>query len=480
MFPSWILIMLSAGAPLSPDGHLGALALGPCHLEGLSEEVRCGSYRVFEDRTGRAGRTLDLQVAVLPARSRRPERDPLFVLAGGPGQGARGYAALAEHVFDGVRRNRDIVLVDLRGTGDSNPLDCPGWADPLDSLAEDAWVEIARRCLASLDADPRLYTSEPAMDDLDDIRAALGYERINLWGGSYGTRAALVYARRHAVRVRSVVLDGAAPFGLRTPLYNARGAQRALERLLEDCRAAPSCAARFPALEERLDGLLERLGRGPIQASIRHPVTGEPRQISISRAAFASGLRGFLYVPRHAALVPWIVERAAAGDFGPFTALALETLGWSTDTMSLGVTLSVVCSEDVSRLRESDVGPAVEGTFLGRSEIDQWRALCALWPAGPLPEGADRMVPLEIPALILSGDLDPVTPPVWGEAMAAEFPGSLHLIVPGVAHNTSAAGCMPELIASFIAAGHPNDLDIGCLAKLARPPFVESFAGPSP
>lgn len=381
-------------------------------------------------------------------------------------------------MLGGVRRARDVVLVDLRGTGDSSPLGCPGWDDPLNGLAADSWVGLVRRCLSRLDADPRHYTHEPAMDDLDEVRDALGYDRINLWGGSYGTRAALVYARRHGERVRSVVLDGAAPFGLRTPLYNARGAQRALDLLLEDCRAAPACAARYPALGEELDELLARLDRGPVVAEIRHPVSGEPRTIPISRAAFASGLRGFLYVPRHASLVPWIVERAADGDFGPFAALALETAGWSTETMSLGVTLSVVCSEDVSRLGESDVAPAVEGTFLGRAEIDLWREMCALWATGPLPERVGETVPLEIPALILSGALDPVTPPAWGEAMAGEFPRGLHLVVPGAAHNTSAAGCVPDLIARFLADGHAGALDPACLQRLVRPPFVETFAGP--
>ncbi len=479
--PNWrIQIALTACVLAIAAPAAAELELRACHLEGLSEEVLCGSHRVFEDRSRSTGRTIDLQVAVLPARSRRPEPDPLFILAGGPGQGARAYGAFVEMAFGGVRRSRDVVLVDLRGTGGSGPLDCPEWEDPLEILADNAFVELARRCLASLDADPRQYTSEAAMDDLDEIRGALGYERVNLWGGSYGTRAALVYSRRHGERVRSVVLDGAAPFGIKTPLHNARGAQRALDLLLEDCGSAPSCAERFPGLEERLAGLLEGLARGPVTAAIHHPVTGEPRTIQISRAAFASGLRGLLYLPRHASLLPWVVWRAADGDFGPFVALTLETAAWSVETMSLGVTLSVVCTEDVSRLPESAVAPAVEGTFLGRAEIDQWREICTLWPAGPLPERVERTLPLEIPALILSGEHDPVTPPVWGEAMAEEFPRGLHVVVPGAAHNTSPFGCVPELIERFVADGHAGGLDTSCLRELARPPFVETFAGPAP
>lgn len=450
-----------------------------CHLKDFPEEVLCGTLRVPENRAAGTGRTIDLQVAVLPALRPETAPDPLFILAGGPGQGARDYGAFVQAAFKDVRRDRDIVLVDIRGTGGSNPLSCD-LGDPLELLGMEGDAIDPTPCLNRLKGDPRFYTTEPIVDDLDDVRAALGYERINLWGGSYGTRTALVYARRHAGNVRSIVLDGAAPFEIELPLYNAWGAQRAMDRLLADCAAEPECKAAFPGLREELGSVLARLDQGPVRVSLRHPRTGQPTDLTISRSAFASGLRGMLYVPAHASIVPHVIHAAAQGDFSPLAALSLETATWSTETMSLGLTLSVLCAEDVQRITDEQAEREVRGTFLGRSEIDAWRQMCAQWPRGPLPAEVDRVRPMQIPTLILSGDLDPVTPPRWGEVMKAHFPGASHIVVPGTGHNTSTTGCVPDLIADFIEKGSPAELDASCVKKVRRPPFVIDPSGTAP
>ena len=457
------------------------LRLSPCHVEGFEEEVLCGTYRVWENRAAQSGRTIDLRVAVVLALRREHEPDPLFLLAGGPGQGATEYGKLIPAAFREVHRQRDIVLVDLRGTGSSNALNCE-IGDPLAFLGESAQAIDLRPCLQKLTpkADPRLYTTEPAVDDLDEVRAALGYERVNLWGGSYGTRAALVYARRHPDRVRSVILDGAAPFEIKLPLWNAWGAQRALDRLTADCRADRNCRTAFPRFREELAEVLARLEPSPVRASLPHPRTGRPATMEVSRVVFASGLRGLLYVPAYASLVPYMVHEAAAGNFIPFAALSLETSAWSTETMSLGLTLSVLCAEDVQRLTPAEAETATRGTYVGASEIEIWQQMCAAWPRGPLPADADRVVPLDVPALILSGDLDPVTPPRWGQAMAAHFPRNRHVVVPGVAHNTSTSGCVPELISRFLEAGSAEKLDASCVRKIRRPPFVVDPSGTAP
>ena len=448
---------------------LAAMPLSPCHIEGLSEEVLCGSHRVFEDRAARSGRTIDLKVAVVPALRREAADDPLFLLAGGPGQGATKYGPLIPQAFREVRKTRDVVLVDLRGTGGSNPLACD-LGDPLDILGGGELD--AGPCLRKLKADPRLYTTEPAVDDLDDVRAALGYEKINLWGGSYGTRAALVYARRHPERVRTMVLDGAAPFEIALPLHNAWGAQRALDRLVADCAAEPACRAAYPRLREELDEVFSGL---PVRANLRHPQTGKPLEMTVSRGGFASGLRGMLYTPAHASLVPWVIHSARQGDFAPFATLILETAAWSTETMSLGLTLSVLCSEDLPRIREGEADRAVRGTFLGDLEIEGWRRMCEPWPRGPMP--AVSGPPIRAPALILSGALDPVTPPRWGEVMKSHFSNALHVVVPGAGHNTSMTGCVPDLIARFI---EQQKIDASCVRKIRRPPFVIDPSGTAP
>lgn len=457
---------------------LAALPLSPCHIEGFSEEVLCGAYRVFEDRAARTGRTIDLQVAVVPALRRDSDPDPLFLLAGGPGQGAKKYGALIPLAFRELRKTRDIVLVDLRGTGGSNPLGCD-LGDPLEMI-EGGYLDVTP-CLRGLKADPRLYTTEPAVDDLDEVRAALGYERINLWGGSYGTRAALVYALRHPDRVRSVVLDGAAPFEIKLPLHNAWGAQRALDRLVADCAAEPACRAAYPRLRDEIDEVFARLDQGPVPVRFRHPRTGRPVEMTVTRGAFGSGLRGMLYTPAHASLVPWMIRSARQGDFAPFATLGLETAAWSTETMSLGLTLSVLCSEDVHRIRAEDAGREVRGTFLKGFEIAAWRQMCERWPRGPMPAmPGTASAPLPVPALILSGDLDPVTPPRWGEAMKKHFPGALHVIVPGTGHNTSTTGCVPDLIARFVEQGGAEGIDASCVGKVRRPPFVIDPSGTTP
>jgi pimeloyl-ACP methyl ester carboxylesterase len=482
------LVALVAGVAIASRASAGPtvpvaparIALAPCHLDGLSEEVLCGRHEVFEDRERRVGRKIALRLAVLPALQREASPDPLVLLAGGPGQGAIDLAGAASRFFRPIRQRREIVLVDLRGTGESHPLACGPGAGDLEWLAGAIPEEALRRCVETVEADLRLYGTAAAMDDLDEIREALGYERINLWGGSYGTRAALVYARRHPDRVRSVVLDGAAPFGLRLPLHNARGAQRALDRLIDDCAADEACGAAYPRLREAIERLLARLDRAPATAALRHPRTGEPWTISVTRDFFASALRGFLYVPAHAALLPFVVSAAGRDDFAPFATLVLETATWSVETMSLGLTLSILCSEEVPRIDPAEVDAAVRGTYVRRSEYDAWSAMCRVWPRGVTPDDTDAPLPRAVPALILSGDIDPVTPPEWGEAMAIDFPGSRHVVVPGTGHNTTFTGCVPDLIARFVERGGAADLDASCVSSLRRPPFVLGAAGTAP
>lgn len=457
------------------------LPLVACHLDGVAQEVLCGTFEIPEDRATAAGRRLTLAVAVLPAQRRGAAPDPLVVLAGGPGQGARSYAALANTAFARVRRTRDIVLVDLRGTGGSHPLHCPQAPRDLNALIGDASSGVDPvRCLETLDADVRHYTTESAVADLDDVLSALGYGRVNLWGGSFGTRTALVFARRFPERVRTMVLDGAAPFDLTYPLWTAADAQRALALLLDDCDRDADCRHSFRDLRRDLDALFRRLDAEPETVALRHPISGEPQTVRIDRDALASALRLFLYTPAHRRLVPAVFTEASRGRFEPLVALALEGYAWSIDTMSLGLTLSVVCSEDVPRIAANDVDAAVRRTFVQRSAVDAWLRLCREWPKGPPPERVDEVISIDAPALILSGVLDPVTPPRWGESMGRHFARSAHVVVPGAAHNASFTGCVPELIAAFLATANPSEVDATCANATRRPPFVIGFSGPTP
>lgn len=476
-----LVLALAAAAerPLDSPHLEERLQLEPCHLDGLSEQVLCGIHEALEDRAAAAGRTIPIHVAVLPALRRSAAADPLFVLAGGPGQGARGYAGLVARYFKEVRRTRAIVLADLRGTGDSHPLECPLPDDAIAALARGPHLFLgdARACLAALDADVRHYTHASALADLDEVRRRLGYAQINLWGGSWGTRAALLYALTYPDAVRTVVLDGAVPLDASFPAAVAPAAQRALDLLHDRCAADPACAAAFPHPARDLETLLARLERDAVKAALRHPRTGAAVRVPFTRDTVAEIVRVALYTPQDAARLPLAIRRALDGDFAPLAAQFAHSAGWSSTGMALGSTMAILCSEDVP-VAELD-GFGDHGSFVRSAYADAWRARCEGWPAGP-PIAFGRDAVSTAPALILSGLHDPVAPPSSGNAMARHFPNHEHLVVPGAAHNASFTGCAPDLIAEFITRGGAGTLDAACLADTPLPPLVLDHAGGRP
>jgi len=451
--------------------------LEPCHLDGLAEEVRCGSHEVFEDRVTAAGRRLDIHVAVLPALRRLVDPDPLFIMAGGPGQGAAGMAGAAARFFKKIRRSRDIVLVDLRGTGRSAPLRCPDAGDDLTFTAEIAAAQV-RECRDALEADARLYTHAESLADLDEIRQRLGYPAINLWGGSWGTRAALLYALRYPDATRSVVLDGAVPLDLGFPRTASASAAAALEHLIADCAADEDCRRAFPNPPALLRRLTDRFAAGPVTVHLKHPRSGSPVTAAFTLDMVTEIIRGALYMPRDAAAVFAATAQAADGDLAPLAAQYLRTASWSVDDMTLGATYAILCAEDLPRTAGADFANDAKGSFFRTTYADGWRARCAEWPAG---KGIDIGGALSrAPALILSGGHDPVTPPATGAAMARHFSTSWQVTVPGAAHNTSFSGCVPDLIAAFIARGSGDGLDTACVNRVAWPAFAVSAAGSRP
>lgn len=457
-----------------------ALHLVPCHLERLAEEVLCGAHEVLENRAANSGKRLKIQFAVLEPLRRSRNPDPLFLLAGGPGQGARSFGPIANRFFKKVRRTRAIVLVDLRGTGGSNPLECSIGEDALASLdSSPGGNEMAEACLKALDADPRHYTHKDALRDLDEIRQLLGYERINLWGGSWGTRAALLYAASYPNAVRSLVLDGAVPLDMEFPRSVARDSERALDLLVDACSADTECAAAHPDTRSALRGLLDQLKRQPFSAKVPHPQTGELTTVTLGPAAVGEIVRGALYTPAGASRLLQVLHHATRGDVRPLLAQVVQSASTSSDSMALGVTLSVLCSEDMPFVSDADIAIEGRGTFVGSGYADVWRARCKPWPAGPRLQH-DPAISLKTPALILSGHHDPVTPPRWGEAMRRHFPDSVHLVVPGAAHNASFSGCVPDLIAEFITRGRGNGIDASCAQTVAWPPITISDAGARP
>jgi pimeloyl-ACP methyl ester carboxylesterase len=472
-----------SGAPTPPPP---SLALARCPPADNIEDGLCGTWDVFEDRDAGTGRRIALRVVVLPALSNDTAPDPLFILAGGPGQAASELTEVVRVPFRQVNRERDLVFVDQRGTGGSNPLTCELGGDaPDDTLLLDPMsdellrarvLEELRACVASLDADPRFYTTPLAMDDLDEVRQALGYDTINLWGGSYGTRAGLVYLRRHPDRVRTAILDGVAPVAMKLPLYMGMDAARALNLLLEDCAADAGCNAAYPDLREELQALLETLEQGPVRQTLAHPRTGRPTEVVVSRTSLASSVRAPLYSPDLAVVLPLAISSAAHGDYGPLSAMGVGFAGDAS--LYTGMFLSVVCSEDVPAITASDRALAATEPLFGTSLLDSFAALCGAWPQGALPAGYDEPVSSDRPVLLLSGLLDPVTPPRWAESVEGPLVNATHITVPGVGHGTMGAGCVPDLMAEFIEQGSAETLDVGCVDRIQRPRFFDSTLGP--
>ncbi|MXY26191.1 MAG: alpha/beta fold hydrolase [Acidobacteria bacterium] len=486
--PGALVLTLVMTAPVSEVKAQPALDLQDCRPEGVSVPARCGSLTVFEDRAAGAGRTIDLNIVVIPAVSDSPEPDPLFFLAGGPGQAATDLAQVVLSRFANVRRGRDIVFVDQRGTGGSGGMTCAFFETELDEpeISESLQVDTLglddlRDCLAEIAAvaDPRQYTTPIAMDDLDDVRAALGYETINLYGGSYGTRAGLIYMRRHPERVRSAVLDGLAPVSMRLPSNMNDDGHRALDRLFADCEADAGCREAFPDLPETFARVIEDLEANPRLLTTTHPRTGEPFEMALSAPRFASGLRGVLYSPLIASLLPWTITRAAEADFGPFLAQVIP-LADASGQINPGMFLSVICAEDLSQLADDDVEALAANGILGRLQIETFASACTVWPAGELPADYFEPVRSDAPTLLLSGDLDPVTPPRWGDEVLAGLSNARHVVAPGAGHGVIARGCADDVVADFIEAGTHAGLDVSCLERIRRPPFMLSAAGTDP
>ncbi len=489
MRPGLLLaVLLLAGTACerpSRPAALPTLALERCRLPGASAQLRCGTLEVFEDRTARSGRKLKLHVAVAPALSSNPSPDPLFILAGGPGQAASDVATMMLTALERVRRERDLVFLDQRGTGKSNGLECElGPADA--SFAERLRAEFdegrVRACIDELSkkADLRLYTTSVAMDDLDEVRAALGYERINLWGGSYGTRAALVYLRQHPERVRTAILDGVAPMQLLLPADVASDAQRALSLLFEQCGADAACEKTYPKLGERFSSLLDRLAQAPARTTVPHPVTGQSIEVEIGREVFVQTVRALLYQPEATSLVPFSIDRASEGDFRPLIAQAQMIDSGFGNGLAIGMFFSVVCSEDVPFIPEGALQKGAAGTFMGSGFADDVVRTCALWPKAEVPASYREPVRSEAPVLLLSGNLDPVTPPRWAEEAKKTLTNSAHVVVPGSGHGTLGSACVRNLIRRFVEQGSLEGLDPTCDSKGLRPPFFTSFAGPPP
>lgn len=437
----------------------------PCEGYGSEDRAECGTITVLEDRSDPEGRTIDLNVLILRAETAEG-RAPVFLLAGGPGQGATDLAGLAFAPYAAVRKFRDVVLVDQRGTGASNRLDCPNGSD-VDPRAAFGGLfdpEQIAECAeqAAQHADLELYGTSHVVADLDEVRDQLGYERVVLWGGSGGTRTALVWLRDHPDRVEAIAIDGVAPTYFRAPSGYARACQDVLNRIFADCESQASCKEAYPNLRGDFERLLQRFDAGPVEAFVTKQ-DGERVAVEMHKGDFGYAVRGILYRSAAIARLPRMIHEAATGN----DVSAFAQFHWERDVairnfVAMGVHFSVFGTEDVPFIDAAAIPRLTEGTFLGRYLVDQYTAACAAWGGqGTLPEGFHDPVRSDAPVLLISGYYDPSTPPQVAEEVASHLPNSRHIVVRNEAHGAG-FGCARQIVADFLISASLDGLGSAC------------------
>ena len=474
-------ILASAGAAFAQSVELSdcRISSGP-GSPGI--KARCGTLLRPLDPAGAAPGEIELKIAVVPALNLTPEPDPFVPIAGGPGQSSVQFYSSYAANFENVRRNRDIVLVDQRGTGDSSTMDCP--VD--DSLVEGQYsteltLEFTRSCLEQLPADPRFFTTSVAVTDLEAVREALGYPSFNLYGISYGTRVAQHFARRYPASTRSIVLDGVVPPQIALGPEIATESQRAVNAILARCAGDTLCNERFPDIEEKFRKIVVELDSSPVTIDVPHPDTGRLENTTFGRAELAIAVRLLAYHPSSIALLPLLINEAASGNYVPLGSQYLMTTIAISDALSLGMHNSIMCAEDVPFFDKTTIDyDSITASYMGIFQLSALEAICSVWPEGPID--AEFKVPLttDLPVLLLSGDADPITPPRYAEMAAVDFSNARHLIGKHQGHGQLGVGCNRRLVAAFVDAADPAVIDAECLERSFVMPFFLDFSGPQP
>jgi len=476
----WLLFLGFCLSHGFAETDVGPLEMKEMKLPGYEGQVREGVLEVFEDRAAGTGRKIPIKVVVVSAKAEKPEPDPFFIFLGGPGQGAATLAGFLIEPFEAILEKRDLVMVDIRGTGASNPLNCGfnGPEDALQTYLDDMFTEeYVNRCREDLSqrAILALYTTTLAMQDVNDVRIALGYDQINLSGGSYGTRSALEFMRLYPKHVRTAILNGLAPVTVPIPQHFARDAQAALDALINACEADPECTATFPQFSAIVAEALNKFDEGPITQTVQNPQTKKPETVVLKRGPFLTALRAMLYNGFRSKDIPFYVAQAAKGDFEPFILFGAQYTKALSEGLSDGFYLSVTCAEDLPFVDMPAARAEAEGTFLGTYRLDQQTLACENWPRGPIDPEYRQPLKSDIPTLLLSGTVDPVTPPYMGDLVGEGLSKAVHLVFPNAAHGVSVGReCAIRAVVSFVENMNGNAIDRSCITQVKRQPFTLS------
>lgn len=449
--------------------------LAACGLAHNSVFAFCGTLRVYENRSAATGRQIALRVAVIPATDRNPAPDPVFFLAGGPGAAATESWAAAASIFPELHQHRDIVLVDQRGTGASHAVSFPALPD-LGGLSEAQVNErlhaYVKSALASLDADPTMYTTATAMDDLDQVRQALGYQRVDIYGGSYGATAAQYYLRQYSSHLRSVVLDGGSL--LDVPIFEliAPNSQAALNRVFDRCGADRSCASAYPLVRQQFATLMTQLAAKPVPVDLN--IVGRSGSLSVDADTFASAIHALLLSAQTAASIPLVIQQAAAGDFRSVARVLTQN---NDNTSLLVMSVMIRCFEGWATFDASATASLGAGSYLLDAELKIAQGQALACPLLPSPVGLPNdalPVHTSVPVLLLNGSADPQDPPSNVAQARSTMPNSLTVVVTDQGHTVGHVGCLPSVVAAFIAAASVHHLNTTCVRSLSPPPFALS------
>ncbi|MFL6603142.1 MAG: alpha/beta hydrolase [Steroidobacteraceae bacterium] len=448
-------------------GHAASLSLAPCKIAGLGEAARCGALDVAENPQRPDGRHLSISVAVIPARAAPARTDPITVLMGGPGEDAISQAADVAEQFASLHEDHDLLLVDQRGTGRSGALHCDMYSadNPAANLRDLFPVAAVKRCARQLSerADLTQYTYTHFANDLEQIRRALNYGRLDLFAGSYGTRAAQVFIRAFPNSVRTAYLGSVVPIDVAIPGPFSVTSQAALEKTLAACLAEPTCKAAFPNLRAEFREMVARLDSGRARAAI----PGGTDTAVLDRGRVAEWFRSKLYRPRTAATLPWLIHQASLGDWDPIAAGILEDAARYDAALSFGLLFSITCSDDVPFVPS---GASGNTTFLGDYRLRQQQAACSVWPKAAVPEGYRMPVVSKIPTMFVSGDADGGTPLWFMEHASQGFAERITIAQQGQGH-TEWNDCVGKLYEQFVRSGSAHEFQASQCGPISRPPF---------
>ncbi|MEM7430463.1 MAG: alpha/beta fold hydrolase [Pseudomonadota bacterium] len=477
-----LLALLAAAGPLQAES---SLELEDCRISagpgspGIS--AQCGWFERPINPDQPEDGTLELRVAVVPALSLEPALDPFVPIAGGPGQSSIQFYAGWSYAFEAVRQHRDMLLIDQRGTGQSAPMVCEMDEDALaGDYSPEETARLTRACLTALPYDPRYFTTSVAVEDIEAVRKALGYDALNVYGASYGTRVAQHYARRYPETTRTVTIDGVVPPQLPLGPDIAIQSQRALDSVFSRCAEEPGCNAEFPDLADDFTTLHDRLSEEPVLVTFHHPVTGKLRTEDIGVDHLNGAIRLLLYNPRTIALLPLMISDAADGNYAPLAAQFFAIAESLSADLNIGMHNAVMCTEDEPFVDDNDIDrEQLQATYMGPLMFDAIEAMCSVWPAGVLDDNLLQPLATDLPVLLLSGEADPITPADYAEEALVEMTNKAHLVLDDQGHGVAGVGCMPRVLATFVDTATPPERP-DCLDRAFVMPFFLDYSGPAP